>query len=153
MNQTWHNRSNTSQLLDFSHLSYDYGLHKEDSGPLHPTDIDACFEIHSTPRHPLQTPGILFAEYKCRDQYMAANSGQAILLETLARLAAAGGYNARVLEVGHYVYDADQDIDAGACLVHRIYDGKAQKWIYPPQPITVAEYMERFIDECRRGAA
>lgn len=151
MNQTWNSRANATQTLDFNNISYDYHLNKQDGGPLHPTDIDGVMELHSTRSHPLKLNGIVFLEYKCRDVIMAPGSGQRTALETIARRAASDDLLTRVLEVMHYVYDADEDIDAGSCYIYRIYDGNAGEWRHPETPITVSDYLEQFIATLKTG--
>ena len=130
MNQTWKNRANATQTLDFSTVSF---------GKMHPADIDAAFEY--------KNQGILLFEAKCRDVSMGM--GQRLMLERLIDRGIACGKHDRAVLVDHYVYDADDDIDLGACTIRSIYAGNGWDYI-KDKNITVRDYMIAWMAECDR---
>ena len=131
MNQTWKNRRNATQTLDFSTVSF---------GRMHPTDLDAVYEY--------KNQGILYMEAKCRD--VAPGLGQRLLLERLVDRGIACDKRDRALIVDHYVFDADDDIDLGACTVRSVYAGNGWEYI-KDRGITVREYMISWMTECDRA--
>lgn len=132
MNQTWRNRKNAVQTIDFSTLTF---------GKLHPTDLDAVYEYHGQ--------GVLYMEAKCRD--VQVGLGQRLLLERLVQRGVACHKLDRALIVDHYVYDADDDIDLGSCVIRSVYDG--HDWTnIKSQEITVREYLIAWMQDCDRRA-
>lgn len=131
MNQSFKDKGCTTQCIDFRDLSYDKYLSPQTAGVIHPTDIDGFLEIRSTGTHPLRLPegaGVyIFLEYKYADAPITL--GQEMGLTALADAVCSGTENrAFVLDVSHLIKDVDKDIQAGASVVRRCYDGRERKW-------------------------
>lgn len=150
MKESFRGHKRAEQLIDFSGMAYDVGLTRKDGGPVRPADIDGCMELHSNRSHVLQIgQGFLFLELKLDIAEM--DYGQESMYTKLAEFTARGGACSYVVELHHYVYDKDKDIDAAKAYVKRYYDGKAKAWYVPAKAVTAMEFQDLFVEEMRTG--
>lgn len=150
MKESFRGHKRAEQLIDYNGLAYDTELRRVDGGPVRPADIDGCMELHSNRSHVLQIgQGFLFLELKLDIAEM--DYGQESMYKKLAEYTARGGACSYVVELHHYVYDKDQDIDAAKSYVRRYYSGSDREWYIPARAITAAEFQDLFVQEMKSG--
>lgn len=118
------NRERRRQIVDYSGMSY---------GTITPTDIDGVIEYRNM--------AFVYIELKHGDDKVPR--GQELYIERQVDVCRAGGKQAVAMVAEHDVDDPQDDVDAAACKVRRIYyDGE---WFDDGLKRTLREAVDSFI--------
>ena len=118
------------QINDFSGLRY---------GNITPTDIDGLIEYRGK--------YWIFIEVKYMDTILPF--GQRLALERMVVDTSMGGKCSVAIVAEHNMHDVKKSVLVAGCNVREYYygrSGRASKWQYPKQPMTVHRLIDRFFE-------